>query len=361
MTVIKKKIVHIIQSLDNGGCENMLLRTLPLLKGIDQEVIVLKKRGDLADRMETSRIKVYKAKNIFDLLRKIKEKKPALVITYLFHADFFGRFLIQPLGYKVIPYLRTTYNFPRYKAIRIFEKLTKYFVKKYLANSEAVKKYFQENIGVDPKKITVIPNGINISIFKRAKRDRKKIRQMMKVANKERVFVCVSNFHLNKGHKYLLDAFEKLFRTSPQKIWLWLVGTGEEEKNLKNQINNFKSKNRIKFLGKRNDVPSILAASDIFVLPTLFEGMSNAIMEAMASELPIVTTRIPENTSLFGRNDELVEIKSSESIYNKVNQYLTDTDLVINEVNKNKKIVEENYDIYTVAEKFNKYLLAEVK
>ena len=135
----------------------------------------------------------------------------------------------------------------------------------------------------------------------------------------------------------------------------------EEEKNLKNQINNFKSKNRIKFLGKRNDVPSILAASDIFVLPTLFEGMSNAIMEAMASELPIVTTRIPENTSLFGRNDELVEIKSSESIYNKVNQYLTDTDLVINEVNKNKKIVEENYDIYTVAEKFNKYLLAEVK
>lgn len=301
----KKRILHIIQSLDNGGCENMLFRTLPKLGNFQHHIITLKKPGTLASKFQDCDIKVssLNQKSLLDLpsysrLRKeVVKFAPDIIITYLLHADLIGRlYLRNTLSSPVIPFLRTTYNHHRYRGALLFEKLTRSLVPHYFANSEAVKTFYQENLSVAPEKISVIPNGIDTELF-RPGAPNKALQEELGIDEGDTVFTCVANFHSNKGHRYLLEAFEKVYTSFPH-THLLLIGKGEEAENLARQIIAYTSKKHIHFLGQRTDIPSLLHLSHIFVLPTLFEGMSNALMEAMASGLAVITTDIPENRTL---------------------------------------------------------------
>ncbi len=302
----KKKIIHIIQSLDNGGCENMLLRTLPLLSEYQHHIVTLKELGELAPLFAEKGIPVtlvhcggfFDIFGIFRLRRLIRKENPDTVLTYLFHADVLGRLaLFGTTSVPVIPFLRTTFNHPKYLIPRIFEWLTRPLVSHYFANSDAVKDFYTKHLSVSPEKITVIPNGIDTSYFDSIMPD-PKLKGSLGIKSDDFVIICVANLHINKGHQYLLEAFESIYRKQ-SNAHLLIVGDGIERDTLKNQIREYTSKNNISLLGRRIDVPELLKISDCFVLPTLFEGQSNALMEAMASEVPIITTNIPENRTLI--------------------------------------------------------------
>lgn len=321
--VPKKKIIHITQSLDNGGCENMLLRTLPLLHEFEHKIITLKEPGELAPKFVSAGIVVktlrttslFNIPDIFHLRKLIREENPDIILTYLFHADMIGRFTLHgATSAPIVPFLRTTYNHPNYLIARVLEWLTKPLVKQYLANSEAVRDFYVKHIGVYPEKITVIPNGIDIDYFDSITPD-PKLRESLGIKPDDFVIICVANLHINKGHRYLLEAFENIY-SEHADVHLLIVGDGGERDNLKNQIQGYISKNNISFLGRRTNVPQLLKISNLFVLPTLFEGQSNAIMEAMASGLPVITTDIPENRNLIenNRNGFLVSPQSWKNI-----------------------------------------------
>ncbi len=364
----KKKIIHLIQSLDNGGCENMLLRTLPLLNDFEHLVVTLKTRGDLANQIEKMGIKVVsiEQKSLLDILayfklaREISRFNPRLIITYLFHADSIGRLFIQAISKTpVIPFLRTTYNHRKYWPPRLFEKLTKYFVKNYLANSESVKSFYTEKISVKKEKITIIPNGIDTNFYNKIARD-ENLRKSLGIKKEELAIICVANLHINKGHKYLLEAFEKVFCHSRadgnSALHLLLVGDGDEKESLLNQSKNYQSKDNILFLGKQNDVSRLLKISDIFVLPTLFEGMSNALMEAMACGLAIITTDIPENQELIENNKTglLVPVKNINLI-NKALENLIEDKSLRNKLGNNAHIkLSKEFNLIKIVKKISK-------
>ena len=331
----KKIITHLIQSLDSGGCENMLLRTLPLVNKFEHIIITLHDKGELAKTFQEKGITVISINqnNLVDinsykrLLNIIKSLKPSLIITYLIHADLVGRIVLQALqNIKVIPFLRTTYNHKKYWQARLFEKLSKGMVNQYLANSESVKDFYIKQIGVTRNKVTVIPNGIDTDYFDKIPKDQT-LRKKLGIHDDDIVLISVANLHVNKGHKFLLEAFESLYKNHGN-IKLLLIGDGTEKENLLKQIKNYNSKNSILFLGTRNDVPKLLKISDIFVLPTIFEGMSNAIMEAMACELPIITTNIPENLSILNNNSALlIPSKNTHALLQSINKLITNSKL----------------------------------
>ena len=344
----KKKILHIIQSLDSGGCENMLLRTLPLLNDdFEHQIVTLKELGELTPKFVASGItvKTVHCNSLFDvpgilrLQKLVQEECPDIILTYLFHADMLGRFFLQPfLSFRaksrdlipIIPFLRTTYNHPKYLIARILEWTTKPLVRQYLANSEAVKDFYVNHLGVQPEKITIIPNGIDVEYFDSITPD-PELRKSLGINPDDFVIICVANLHPNKGHHYLLEAFEQLSISAPpthghpgldpgsipalpkQNLKLLIVGDGIERENIEQQIGKYQSKENIYFLGRRTDVPQLLKISDCFVLPTLFEGMSNAVMEAMASGLPVITTDIPENRILIKNNISGILVPASDS------------------------------------------------
>jgi glycosyltransferase involved in cell wall biosynthesis len=364
----KKRVLHIIQSLDNGGCENMLLRTLPLLGEFEHKIITLKESGELAPEFISAGISAdtVRCGNFFDiagimrLRRIIREENSDIIITYLFHADVIGRFFIQrKINIPIIPFLRTTYNHPKYLVARIFEWFTKNFVRRYFANSEAVKNYYVEHFGVSAEKINVIPNGIDVSIFNSIELD-VVLRKSLNILDDAFVLICVANFHSNKGHSYLLEAFEQIYLKYP-KVVLLLVGDGAERKNLEQQVLEYVSRKAIRFLGKRNDVLKLLKLSHVFVLPTLFEGMSNAIMEAMAMGVPVITTSIPENTTwlLHGETALLVQPKSSKTITDAITGIINNKQTRLFLGNNAKKLVEKNFSLNTIIKEWKINLLSQ--
>lgn len=370
----KKKIIHIIQSLNSGGCEHMLLRTLPLLSdGFGHHIITLREPGELAPRFTEKGIPVTTVNlgGFFDfpgyrrLLSEIARLAPDVIITYLFHADMIGRLFLQPTlkwrmshgnSTPIIPFLRTTYNHPKYLVARILEWLTRPFVRQYLANSEAVKNFYTKHLGVQPEKITVIPNGIDISYFNSITAD-PKLKASFHIKPGGLVIICVANLHINKGHQYLLRAFEEVYKKYPE-THLLIVGDGTEHARLKNQIRKYVSKSNITFLHRRTDVPQLLKISDCLVLPTLFEGMPNAIMEAMASGLPVITTDIPENRSLV-ENDKtgfLVPLKSWEKIVEITIALIADEKLRKKSGETGRRFIEENFSLKSSANSFGEFL-----
>ncbi|EKE16390.1 MAG: hypothetical protein ACD_11C00018G0026 [uncultured bacterium] len=361
---MKNKVLHLIQAVDNGGCENMMLRTLPLLSDFEHIIITLHHPGELSEQFKQKNIPIINIgqKNVFDffsyarLLKEVKRNKPDIIITYLFHADMIGRLFLGIITKnKIIPFLRTTYNHKKYLVARLFEKITKNLVQRYIANSESVKNFYVNNIGVKKENISIINNGIDVKFYEKIRKD-ENLQKELGIRKGEQIIVCVANLHINKGHQYLLKAFEINYKNNPN-IKLLLVGDGKEKINLKKQIDNYSSKNNVLFLGKRNDVPKILKISDIFVLPTLFEGMSNAIMEAMASGLPIATTDIPENREILNeKNSCLFKTSNANDTADKIAFLLSNPELRSILKESSLRTIRNNFDINIIKKKFSNLL-----
>ncbi|MBF0517718.1 MAG: glycosyltransferase family 4 protein [Nitrospirae bacterium] len=126
--------------------------------------------------------------------------------------------------------------------------------------------------------------------------------------------VCVGNLRQGKGHEYLLDAFEKLSLKRFPGVNLLIAGDGQMSRTLLSQVKSYTSQANIHFLGNRDDIAEILKISDIFVLPTLYEGMSNAILEAMASKVAVITTDIPVNIELVGDTAIVVPVRNPDTL-----------------------------------------------
>lgn len=306
------KLVHLIRSLEPGGCEHFLIRALPEMEkhNVQNHLIALQSAGALSSRLSSAGISVesISMRHWFDLsgyLRlylAVKSAKPDIITTYLFHADAIGRLWLRLLfPCPVIPFLRTTYNHRRYVLARLFERLTSRLVPKYLANSPAVKSFYTDSYNIPTASIQIISNGINIAAYQYSKQNRLSARHSLSLPGNAFAIICVANFHPNKGHRHLLQSFIKLHRTFTD-MRLLLVGDGEERSRLIALAQASTAFPAIKFLGLRRDIPNLLQTADVFVLPTQFEGMSNAILEAMASSLPVITTDIPENRQIISHN-----------------------------------------------------------
>jgi glycosyltransferase involved in cell wall biosynthesis len=362
----KKKILHLIQSLDNGGCENMLLRTLPLLTDeFEHHIITLRALGELAPRFAEKGIPVttvhwHSFSDISGYRRLLSETRqfaPDTIITYLFHADMVGRlFLQRNVSAIIIPFLRTTYNHPRYLVARILEWLTKPFVRHYLANSEAVKDFYVRHIGVKPEHITVIANGIDTAAFDHLTPD-PGLRTSLSIASEGFIITCVANLHPNKGHRFLLEAFESLW---PDFLHakLLLVGDGEERENIETMIRSFRSKNSIRLLGRRDDVPALLKISNLFVLPTLFEGQSNAILEALAAGVPVITTDIPENRAIITHSVTglLVPTENATALRKAMLDVLTNLSVGTSLATKARSAVSQSHGLTSIRDQWTTFL-----
>jgi glycosyltransferase involved in cell wall biosynthesis len=203
----------------------------------------------------------------------------------------------------------------------------------------------------------VIPNGIDVDFYNNLERDWN-LRRGLGIEDNNFAIICVSNLHINKGHEYLLEAFENIYKEN-KNVKLLIVGDGNEKESLLKKSRNYQSKNDILFLGKRADIPRLLKISDIFVLPTLFEGMSNAIMEAMVSGLAVITTDIPENKCLIknSENGILVPIKNASVIKDALIQLIKNKDLRTIIASSAKNYAKKSFSIDIIIKKWNSALI----
>lgn len=166
-------------------------------------------------------------------------------------------------------------------------------------------------IGIKRSKIRVIPNAVDSDLFKPcpSPEEKDKLRKELDLPKTGVLFGCVAALRPVKDHDGLLKAFAKALsgghgHISHGDIYLVLVGDGPLENEIKRLCQELSIKDQVIFLGRRHDVHIILRALDGFVLNSKTEGMSYAILEAMATGLPVIATAVGANTELIGHGKE---------------------------------------------------------
>lgn len=332
----KLKILHFITGLGIGGAENVLLRTLPRLINFEHSVCYFEKKGtDLVEKFRNQGIKVYPIRDRFfsiraalDFRKVIRLEKPDILVTYLLRADFFGRIFGKLFGVKkIICSILSTLNEKKHIFWLILNTLTSPLVTHFLTNSKSSKILYSKKWHIPMLKITTIYTGIEIKNFD-ISIDNNKKRKELKIPINDYTIGCVGNLRKEKGQKYLIIALAKVLKNFPNTILL-LIGDGNQRKLLEQLIDNLEIRGKVLFLGTRQDIPEILKILDIFVNSSLYEGMSNAIMEAMAAKCAIVASNIPSNRELIENKKSglLIPAKDSQKLANAIIELLKNPEL----------------------------------
>jgi len=179
------------------------------------------------------------------------------------------------------------------------QRYINYFVDGILANSTAVKSTVIENEFFSPGEISIIPNGINSDDFVTDMSSRQQQRVAYGVDDQAILIGSVGNIRPVKGYDLLVEAAAIVCRHD-SAVQFFHVGEGEMREQLEARCIELGIGDRFHFLGATKEVPRFLSALDIYVQPSRSEGMSNAILEAMAARLPVVATDV-------GGNPDLVE------------------------------------------------------
>ncbi len=181
--------------------------------------------------------------------------------------------------------------------------------------------------GVPEKKLRLVRNGI---ARRTVMPDRDGIRARLGLPRTARIVLTVGRMVKQKGYDLLLDAIPAVLAREPKTHFVW-VGGGELEVDLQNRAREMGLQNRICFAGLRDDVADLMAAADVFVLPSRFEGLPLAVLEAMAAKLPVVGTRVCGITEavLDGQTGRLVEPGDVKALAHALLQVLENPELAI--------------------------------
>jgi glycosyltransferase involved in cell wall biosynthesis len=162
-----------------------------------------------------------------------------------------------------------------------------------VAVSNAIRDYCVETEGLPPGKVVVIPNGIDLTEWTTPYADRRRasVRESLEIRPDQFVVITVARLHPQKGHSVLLKAARAVIDRCPEVRFVW-VGDGPLREALAREVREIRLNEHVLMLGTRTDIAPLLLASDLFVLPSLWEGMSNAVLEAMAVGRPVVATTV---------------------------------------------------------------------
>jgi glycosyltransferase involved in cell wall biosynthesis len=305
------KILHLISSGGFFGAESVIINLAKEQEknGLKITIGVLRdKRNphlEVAVAAEKSGLKT----KIFDcggrldmglllrIRRFLKSERIDILHSHGYKTNFYG--LLSSLGFS-LGRIATCHNWISLSPkLKLYEKLDKWILKsfdKIVVVSDLLKKELAES-GIPKEKTVLINNGIDVDRFhERSILERSELARSLKLEKDEKVIGSLGRLSEEKGHTYLIRAFGKVSVDLPG-VKLLIVGDGPLRKSLENESDALGLKGKIIFTGERTDVPAILGLIDIFVLPSLMEGLPIALLEAMASKKPIVATAVGEVTN----------------------------------------------------------------
>lgn len=223
-----------------------------------------------------------------------------------------------------------------------------------IAISEGVKKVLVEG-GVDPVNVEVISSGIDFSSFEEdssALTSKDYLHREFSFAVDDYLVGIVAHLADHKGHQYLIQATKILKQQAP-KIKTIIVGEGPLSMELDRQAKELDVEDIIFFLGFRKDIPKILSSLDLFVLSSHLEGMGSSILDAMASRLPVVATKvggIPE-VVIHGETGLLVPPRNPSALARAILMLYSDKTLSSRLGQKGYELVHRKFSAEAMADK----------
>lgn len=335
----KLRIALLITDLDVGGAERSLVELAARLDRTRVEPVVycLKPRPESDEAscvpaLEAAGIEVHflRLARSSQILRAVSrmsgllaQQEPDLLQTFLFHANFVGRLAARRAGVRpVVSGIRVAERRCRWHLWA--DRLTAGMVDRYVCVSEAVARFSADRARLPAKKLVVIPNGIDSDRYP-AKRAADL--EPCGVRPGRRVVTYVGRLDRQKGVRWLVRTARCWLDRLPD-CDLLLVGKGPDRPVLERLCAQHGISDRVRFAGWRPDVPEILAASELLVLPSLWEGMPNIVLEAMASRLPVLATDVEGVRELLGTGADAQTVRygDTQTLADKMVTLMSDRD-----------------------------------
>lgn len=204
-------------------------------------------------------------------------------------------------------------------------------VDKMISVSEHTSQFCINVEGIHPNKIVTIPNGLNTDNFAHLPLPDDavmRLKQQIGISPTAMVVMTVARLHPQKGHRYLILAAPLILEACPDTVFVF-VGEGELRVELEDRIRSQNIDAHFRLIGARADVADLLGMADLFVLPSISEGMPNVLLEAMAARLPIVATSVDGTVEIVETDSTgiLVENRNSQALAAAVSKLLQDQSL----------------------------------
>ncbi|WP_312111415.1 glycosyltransferase [Brevibacillus reuszeri] len=304
----KLRILHVIGGGEFGGAEQHILNLVSTFPTDEIEVAVVCFYDSLfASKLRDAGITVITLNQFgrFDvrLLRALRSIffsfQPAIIHTHGIKANFFSRVASRGMKVKLLTTVHSALRYDysgslAFVIVSIMERGTRLWNRHYIAVSEALAENLRGQ-GVPASDISVIYNGMDITPYRQEQQrasDRSRLRAEWNIPDDAFLFGTVARFVPVKGLPILLEAFAQVVKEQEKTPFLVMIGDGTEREHLEAKVRELNLDEHVRFTGFRQDIPTCLHALDGFVHSSLYEGLGYTIIEAMASEVPVVASNV---------------------------------------------------------------------
>lgn len=375
MTKIKYKALFIIDSLEIGGTEKSLFEMAIRFNEIEPIVCHLYPGESLKSAFELHKIKVYSLNikgnyGFYEAYCGVKEiidfERPDLLVAYLTKSELVTRVIgkvydIPVIGTFVSDLYNNRYNqslnWKSRKAVSFFKTLNKVTAKLcsgFISNSNGIKVSNTRHLNIPEDKVKVIYRGRDSKIFKYSK-GHTPDQPITKFLNIGRLFPV-------KGQKKLIMAFNEINQLYPNTT-LDIIGDGPLKLELTNLVNDYGLQDKVILHGAKTEIHLLLKNYDCFVFPSLSEGFSGSVVEAMFSGLPVLASRIPANEEAIKHNITgfLFEANSVEAIIGAMKWFIHNREEALILAKKAHVVALNNFELGNVALETEKYLISKIR
>ncbi len=371
------KKINILWVVDHLGFDGIMhgagkyyLTTIPYLdkNKFITTLCVVRGRDHLTKLFEDAEINVkhlgrskLDPRTLIDLYKLCKNLNIQIIHTHGYGSDNFGRIVGKLLGISTIVHAHDdNSNYPWHQNLADFFLIP--FTKKAIAISQAVMKSCVVKRRINENKLRVLPNGIMFDKFIPASKEQIiKEKTSLRVGSAKHIVGTVARLRKEKGIKYLIESALDVLKQFPETFFL-LVGDGPLREELENLSEELGIKEKIIFAGFYDDIPMMLSIIDIFVAPSITEGLGLGILEAMAMAKPIVASNVGGIKEILKDNETglLVPAESPKILSEKI-VYLLKNESEAMVLGINAREVSKNYDINLCVKKLENYYLELLK
>lgn len=351
----KITILFVFAALPVGGAEQVLVTEVA---GLDKTrytplVCVLSEKGPIGEMIEKMGIPVIPLfrmkKNHFDygIIRDLKRimvrEKVSIVHTHLYDGGKYGRLAARLAKVPVVIHTIHNVYVKRRSKHHLINWSLSFFTDRIIAVSGAVKENVVRYDHIRPEKIQVLYNGIDLSQCDLAL-DRDGARSSLGIKPPEVVIGVIARLEEQKGHQVLLEALS-LMPDLPANLKVLIVGDGKLRLSLEEETKKRGLSSRVVFLGTRKPIFPILKALDLFLLPSLWEGFSVALLEAMAMGVPVIATKVggAEEVITSGQQGLLIPPGEAHSLAEAIGEAWLHRDRFLRMAGMGKEKVRQNF------------------
>jgi glycosyltransferase involved in cell wall biosynthesis len=356
-----RRIAFCITDLDPGGAERALVQIATGLaaRGWETSVYCLSGPGELAAPLREAGIPVeclgarspYAWHVVRRLTHALRRYRPALLQTFLFHANLSGRWAAWRAGVPTtVCGLRVAERDAPWR-MRV-DRWSQSLVRMNVCVSQGVADFAIREVGLPPNKVCVIRNGVEFERFAQARAVDWTSYGLPQDAT---VLLFIGRLHPQKGPELLLEAATP-WLNQQSSLHLVYVGEGPLRAELEQQIENRSVRSRVHLLGRCPDVAPLLKGAAMLALPSRWEGLPNVLLEAMAAGCPVIATDVEGSREVLshGENGLLCRVNSVAELREAIGRLWASPELRRSLAERSQDIVSEHFTWMSVVESYDR-------